>query len=223
VTPDDIPDLLNPGLSFVAISKSPVRISGPFKRLLEPLLDLMGIPSPYDQGDYTVVPCLEKHLPALLQFFPAAKLIKTVAGRALAQVSIQTVSMPGYIYDLKFSLASLNPSGLRVTPSCSAAALPAITCLLRKLIPQELWLFSEVAAVTVTQQDTTEARYITCILRENLESKADENDESLVPVAALLERPQGGSSTYAEILFGLETAQDKLVWLRRLFASSFFC
>jgi hypothetical protein len=223
VTPDDIPDLLNPGLSFVAVSKSSVRISGPFKKFLEPLLDLMGIPSSFGPGDYTVVPCLEKHLPALLQFLPAAKLIKTVTGRALAQASIQTVSVPGYIYDLKFSLASLSPSRSRVTPSCSAATVPVMTRLLRKLIPQELWLFGEVAAVTVSQQDTTEARYMTCILRENLESKADENDESLVPVANLLERPQGGSSTYAEILFGLETSQDKLVWLKRFFASSFFC
>ncbi|KAM0232012.1 hypothetical protein ACHAPO_008046 [Fusarium lateritium] len=90
-----------------------------------------------------------------------------------------------------------------------------MTCLLRKLIPKDLWLFGEVAAVTGSQEDTTEARYMTCILRENLESRAMDNNESLILAAALLERPQGGSRTYAEVLFGLETPEDKLAWLRR--------
>lgn len=93
--------------------------------------------------------------------------------------------------------------------------------ILRKLIPQDLWLFEEVDVVTGNQQDTTKAQYMTCILRENLESSANESDESLVPVAALLERPQGGDITYAELLFGLETAEDKLAWFRRFFSYSF--
>ncbi|RGP70044.1 aerobactin siderophore [Fusarium sporotrichioides] len=215
VTPDDIPGLLNPGISFVAVPRSSVRLFGPFEKFIEPLLDLMGVVSPYDRDAYTVVPCLEKHLPALLHFFPTAISIKTVTDRALAQAAIRTVSVPGYDYDLKFSLACLITSALRVLPCWSAAAAPVMTCLLRKLIPGELWLFGEVAAVTGSQEDTTEARYMTCILRENLESRAVENNESLILAAALLERPQGGSRTYTEILFGLETPEDKLVWLRR--------
>ncbi|XEV01776.1 hypothetical protein FSHL1_007063 [Fusarium sambucinum] len=90
-----------------------------------------------------------------------------------------------------------------------------MTSLLRKLIPQDLWLFGEVAAITGSQEDTTEAQYMTCILRENLEPRAVENNESLVLAAALLERPQGGGRTYAEVLFGLETPEERLVWFRR--------
>ncbi|OBS25879.1 hypothetical protein FPOA_06413 [Fusarium poae] len=215
VTPEDIPGLLNPGLSFVAVSRSSVRLFGPFEKSVKPLSDLMGVVSSYDRDEYTVVPCLEKHLPALLHFFPTARLIKTVTDRALAQAAIRTVSVPGYSYDLKFSLACLITSALRVLPCWSAEAAPVMTSLLRKLIPKDLWLFGEVAAVTGSQEDTSEARYMTCILRENLESRAVENNESLVLVAALLERPQGGSKTYAEVLFELETPEDKLTWLRR--------
>lgn len=168
-----------------------------------------------------VIPCLEKHLPAVLDHFPIAKLIEIVTSRALAQLSIQKVSVPGYIYDLITSPLNLVNSGTRVTPYLSATAGPVMTCILRKLIPQELWLFGEVAAVTVSEQDTAEPQYMTCILRENLESRANESDESLVPVAALLERPQGCKITCAELLFGLETAEDKLAWFRRFFAYSF--
>ncbi|KAH7182252.1 IucC family-domain-containing protein [Fusarium flagelliforme] len=182
---------------------------------MEPLLNLMGVLSPYDQSECTVVPCLEKHLPALLHFFPSAKLIKTVTDRTVAQAAIRTVSVPGYTYDLKLSLACIITSALRVLPCWSAEAAPLMTRLLKKLIPQDLWLFSEISAVTGSQEDTSEARYITCILRENLELRAVDNNESLVLAAALLERPQGGSRTYAEMLFGLKTPEDKLTWFRR--------
>ncbi|KAH6951991.1 hypothetical protein DER45DRAFT_605913 [Fusarium avenaceum] len=214
-TPDGIPGPLNPGLSFVAVPRPSARLFGPFEKLLEPLLHLVGVLSPYDKDGYAVIPCLEKYLPAVLDHFPTAQLIETVTGRAFSQASAEAVSVPGYIYDLKLPPPSLITSGFRFTPYWSVASAPVMASLLRKLIPQELWLFGEIAAVTGIQQDTTDPHYMACTLRENLESKAEENDDSLILVAALLERPQGGKSTYAEMLFGLETAEDKLIWLRR--------
>lgn len=182
---------------------------------MHPLLKLMGVSATSMQDDHTVVPCLSRHLPALLHFFPEAKLVKSVDGRALAQASIRTVSVPGFTYDLKLSLACLITSGLRVLPCYSAEAAPAMTRLLEGVIPHDLWLCGEIAAVTGSQPNTEEAQYITCILRENLESRAEENNESLILVAALLEKPRCGTKTYAEILFNLETTEDKVVWLKR--------
>lgn len=210
--------MLDPQLSFVAIPRSSVRMFGPFEKLVKPLLDVLDIPSP-DFGlenNCTVVPCLTQHLPALLHFFPEAILVKTVTNRAVAQASLRTVSVPGYDYDIKFSLACLITSALRVLPSWSAQAAPPMTDLLRKLIPEDLWLFGEVAAITgaETQRDASEARYITCILRENLELKAQQNEEALVLAAALMERPRGGGRTYAEILFGLDTVREKTLWFK---------
>ncbi|KAK7404147.1 hypothetical protein QQX98_010051 [Neonectria punicea] len=90
-----------------------------------------------------------------------------------------------------------------------------MTSLLRKLIPQNLWLFGEIAAVTGCQKDISEARYMACILRENLESRAHQNNEVLVLASALMERPRGGRQPYAEILFDLKTTNDKILWFRR--------
>ncbi|CAG1970248.1 unnamed protein product [Fusarium graminearum] len=214
VTPDDIPNLLSPGMSFVSVPSSSIQHFGPFDNLLQPLLKLIGVPPPSTHDDYTIVPCLSRHLPALLHFFPEATLVKSVDGRALAQASIRTVSVPSFDHDLKLSLACLITSGLRVLPCYSAEAAPAMTRLLKGLIPQDLWLCGEVAAVTGSQPNTEEAQYITCILRENLELRAEENNESIILVAALLERPRCGTKTYAEILFNLETTEDKVVWLK---------
>ncbi|CAF3511877.1 unnamed protein product [Fusarium graminearum] len=169
VTPDDIPNLLSPGMSFVSVPSSSIQHFGPFDNLLQPLLKLIGVPPPSTHDDYTVVPCLSRHLPALLHFFPEATLVKSVDGRALAQASIRTVSVPSFDHDLKLSLACLITSGLRVLPCYSAEAAPAMTRLLKGLIPQDLWLCGEVAAVTGSQPNTEEAQYITCILRENLD------------------------------------------------------
>jgi len=83
------------------------------------------------------------------------------------------------------------------------------------VIPHDLWLCGEVAAVTGSQPNRVEAQYITCILQENLEDRAEESNEYLILVAALLERPRGGTKTYAEILFNLITTNDKVVWLKR--------
>lgn len=216
VGPDDVPNMLSPCLSFVAVPRSSVRLFGPFDKLLKPLLDLLEIPAPTDlETSCTVVPCLTQHLPALLHFFPEANPIKSVANRAVAQAALRTVSVPGYAYDIKLSLACLITSALRVLPCWSAEAAPAMTSLLRKLIPENLWLFGEVAAVTGSQHDLSEARYMTCILRENLELRAQQNDEALVLAAALMERPRGASRTYAEILFDLDTTKDKVRWFRK--------
>ncbi|KAK4124711.1 hypothetical protein N657DRAFT_615634 [Parathielavia appendiculata] len=216
VGPDDIPNMLNPALSFVTIPRFSVRLFGPFDRLLRPLLDLLEVPSPAGLEDYyIVVPCLSQHLPALLHFFPEATPIKTVANRAVAQASIRTVSVPGYTYDLKLSLACLITSALRVEPCWSAAAAPTMTSLLKKLVPKNLWLFGEVAAATGSQSNTSDARYMTCILRENLESRAQQNNEMLVLAAALMERPRGGRRTYAEMLWNLDTTNDRILWFKK--------
>lgn len=72
--------------------------------------------------------------------------------------------------------------------------------------------------MTGNEQDMAEARYMTCILRENLESRAKENNEALMLSSVLMEKPMGGSRTYAEVLFDLHTTADKVRWFKRFVA-----
>ncbi|KID85221.1 Aerobactin siderophore biosynthesis, IucA/IucC [Metarhizium guizhouense ARSEF 977] len=197
VGPENLPGMLNPGISFVTV----------------PRTSHFGISVAGSQGN-TTVPCLTQHLPALLHYFPEAELIKTVPNCAVAQGAMRTVSVPGFAYDVKFSLACLVTSALRVLPCWSADAAPKLTCLLKEISPPNLWIVGEIAAVTGNQQDMAEARYMTCILRENLESRAKQNNEALILSSALMEKPTGGSRTYAEVLFDLHTTADKVRWFK---------
>ncbi|KAE8164044.1 hypothetical protein BDV40DRAFT_311131 [Aspergillus tamarii] len=206
VGPDDLPDMLNPGLSFVILPRSSARVFGPFEDLLRPLRELLEVDISTTE-DKIIVPCLSQHLPSLQNFFPEAEIVASVPQCAQAQASIRSVSVPGYGFDIKFSLACLITSALRVLPCWSAAAAPSITPVLKKLFPPDLWVFGEVAAITGSQENASEARHLTCILRENMEAKANERDETLILASALMEKPFGRDVTYAEILFDLTTRE----------------
>ncbi|PLB44790.1 hypothetical protein P170DRAFT_366652 [Aspergillus steynii IBT 23096] len=160
-----------------------------------------------------IVPCLLQQLPAVQRFFPEAKVIKSVPHCAKAQTSIRTVSVSGFELE-KFSLACLITSGFRALACWAAALAVDMTYVLRKLLPSDLWIFGEVAAITGSQEDVSEARHLTCVLRESLEVRAERNDESLILVSALMEKPGNGEATYAEILFDLKTAERKIEWFK---------
>ncbi|KAF4150882.1 hypothetical protein CNMCM6069_005350 [Aspergillus lentulus] len=157
----------------------------------------------------------ERNSAAMLvtKFFPSAEVVKSIPNCGLAQAAIRTITVPGFQLDIKFSLACLLTSAIRALPCWAAAVAPDVTDILKKVFPEDLWVFGEVAAVTGNQEKVAEARHLTCILRENLESRAEENNETLILASALMERPLGGHRTYAEILFDLETEEDKIKWV----------
>ena len=92
---------------------------------------------------------------------------------------------------------------------------PSSKELLEKFLPDDLWVFREVAAVSGSQKDFNEARHLACILRDTLESRAQANDEVLIMAMALTQKPYGDSRTYAEILYNLETVVQKKEWFQR--------
>ncbi|KAF4159447.1 hypothetical protein CNMCM6936_004364 [Aspergillus lentulus] len=147
------------------------------------------------------------------KFFPNAEVVKSIPNCGLAQAAIRTITVPGFQFDIKFSLACLLTSAIRALPCWAAAVAPDVTDILKKVFPEDLWVFGEVAAVTGNQEKVAEARHLTCVLRENLESRAEENNETLILASALMERPLGSHRTYAEILFDLETEEDKIKWV----------
>lgn len=183
--------MLDPGLTFVMLPRSSVRVFGPFEELSQPLLRLLEAPSSVSE-ETIIVPCLSQQLPAVLEFFPEAKALKTVPNGAKAHAAIRTVSVPGYRFDMKLSLACLITSALCALPCWSAAAAPHTTDILKTLLPEDIWVFGEVAAATGSQDNVSEARHLTYILRESLEDKAQGNDETLILASALMERPLGG-------------------------------
>lgn len=208
--------MLKPTLAFVSVPRVDLRITGHFEQELQPLLKRLDIPE--TNGDRVIVPCLAQQLPSIHQRFPAAIVLKLTTDCADAQASMRTLTLRPELefkYHMKLSLACQITSALRTITPWTTCGGPVQTELLERLLPNDLWVFREVAAVSGSQENFNDARHLSCILRDSLESRAQANDESLIIAAALAQRPSGHSRTYAEILYGLETISQKRKWFER--------
>lgn len=200
--------MLSPTIAFVSVPRDDLWLLGPFEQTLQPLLQKLEVPTA-PNADTVIVPCLAQQLPSIFLHFPNASLIKSVPSCADAQTSLRTLTLRPNLqfgYNLKLSLPCQITFALRTITPWTTVAGPILTELLEKLLPPDLWVLREVAAVTGRQQDFNKARHLSCILREDLEPRARSNDEALAMAAALIEQssPHDGR-TYAERLFGIET------------------
>ncbi|KAJ5613865.1 hypothetical protein N7528_007519 [Penicillium herquei] len=207
--------MLTPGITFLSLPSSDLHLAGPFSQLLQPLLQVLEIPDAPE--GLTILPCLTQQLPSVIQRFPRAEILKSVDDCVDAQASLRTVTPRpelNFPFHLKLSLACQITSALRTITPWSAQGGPIVTQIMDRFLPPSLWVFKEVASATGSQSDFDEAKHLSCILRENLEIRAEANDEVLIIAAALIQQPHGTSQSYAEILFSLNTVSQKQEWFR---------
>lgn len=215
VKPEDIPAMLTPEITFLSLPHSDLSVAGPFNYLLQPLLQTFEVPEAPE--GWTIVPCLTQQLPSIMQRFPRAIMLLSVADCADAQASLRTLTLRPELkfpFHLKLSLACQITSALRTITPWSAQGGPIVTEILDRFLPSELWTFKEVASVTGSQTDFDDAKHLSCILRDDQEERARANNEVLVLAAALTQSPPGTSQPYAEILFNLRTISEKQEWFR---------
>ncbi|OQE80157.1 hypothetical protein PENNAL_c0047G00432 [Penicillium nalgiovense] len=172
LTAEDIPGMLKPTLAFISVPRTDLRVTGHFEQELQPLLERLEIPG--ITSDRVIVPCLSQQLSSIHQRFPNATVLKLIEDCADAQASMRTLT--------------LRPDG------------PVQSELLEKLLPNDLWGFREVAGVTGSQEDFNDARHLSCILRDSLETRARENDETLIIAAALAQKPSGDGLLFELVL-----------------------
>ncbi|KAJ5726074.1 uncharacterized protein N7483_007431 [Penicillium malachiteum] len=207
--------MLTPGITFLSLPSSDLHLAGPFSQLLHPLLETLGIPNAPE--GFTVLPCLTQQLPSVIQRFPRAEVLMSVDNCVDAQASLRTVTPRpelNFPFHLKLSLACQITSALRTITPWSAQGGPIVTQIMDRFLPADLWIFKEVASATGSQSNFDDAKHLSCILRENLEFRAEANDEVLIIAAALTQQSHGTSQPYAEILFNLESIPQKQEWFR---------
>lgn len=208
--------MLTPALAFVSVPQNNIQEFGPFQKLLQPLLEKLEI-QPADEGQ-VIVPCLAQQLPAVRENFPDAEVVRVIENCADAQANMRTVTLRpevGFKYHLKLSLNAHITSGIRTITRWTAAGGPVLSRVLKELLPPDLWVYEEVAAVTGSQSDFLAGRQLSCILRTDLEAKAALNNQVLIVAAAFAEKSLADSRIYAEILFDLDSIPKKMEWFRR--------
>ncbi|KAJ5872013.1 uncharacterized protein N7529_004366 [Penicillium soppii] len=221
-SPNDLPGMLTPSIAFVSVLRIDMHPSGLFEETLAPLLRTLDIPNLSD--DRLVVPCLVQQLPAIQTYFPSAVVVKTIEECADAQTSMRTLTIRpelGFPYHLKLSLACNITSALRTITPWSTMGGPVFSELLERFLPPDMWVFREIGSITGNQPDFNQAKHLSCILRDDLERKAQANDETLVLAAVLAQHPPEINTSYAEILYNLENLQKKKNWFRKYTACLF--
>jgi uncharacterized membrane protein len=216
ILPSDLPSSVQPHINIIAVDSASVRISGPFRTLLAPLLHKLDLPAV--KANEILIPCLTRQLPAITLRFPSARVIVRNAITASAQASIRTVVLPQTLqfdWDLKFALACTITSALRIITPWTACIGPEFSAVLSDLLPENTWICRKVASVTGAQDDFHEAKHISSILRESHEARANAINQTLIIAAALAETPYGETECHATFLFGLVTADEKADWLRK--------
>ena len=189
-------------------------MTGPYESILHDLLETLGVPEP--PSDRIIIPTLAQQQPAILSRFSDVRAVGS--DRASAQASMRTVSLRPELqfpYHLKLSLACQITSALRTITPWSALGGPEVSALLVKLLPADMWVYREVASVTGAQKNFDDAKHLTCILRGDLEFRARSQGESLIIAAALPQPSINCGKTHAEVIFGLDTVEQKLNWFRR--------
>lgn len=216
----DVQSLRNPEIKFLAVPSSDLRITGAFQAKLRPLLQKLGITNTFPGT--VVVPCLERQIPAIKSRFTAVQVLETPRVVARAQAATRTVVLSpelNFPYQLKLALACFITSALRTVSPWTACVGPEAGEVLSEILPDNLWVAREVASVTGSGADFDRAKHISCILREDLESRANSADETLIPAAALAETDLATGLSNAERVFGLDTVEKRQTWLRKYVAT----
>ncbi|KAJ5097169.1 IucC family-domain-containing protein [Penicillium angulare] len=222
ITPEDIPGLLSPEITFISVPRSELRVTGPFEQLLEPLLQSLKIPQEPNQDDRIIVPCFTRQLPGIVSIFPQTRRIQSIPDACRAQISMRSVSFKPEIFShhLKLSLLVQITGGLRIVSDSGAVLGPVLSKILPNLLPPDVWFFEEPASITGIQSEVLEAGLISCIIRK-LPEQTKSSKEILIPGAGLYQKPFNEDQSYMETLFGLDTLQKKQDWFRKYAALLF--
>ncbi|KAI7781602.1 hypothetical protein LA080_014500 [Diaporthe eres] len=215
VSPKDVQSLRNPEMKFLAVPSTDLRITGAFQTRLRPLLQKLGVANTIPGT--VVVPCLERQIPAIRSRFPNVEVLQSPQVTARAQAATRTVSLAPELespYHLKLALACFITSALRTVSPWTACVGPEAGDVLSDILPEDLWVAREVASVTGSGADFDEAKHISCVLREDLEPRANALGETLIPAAALAETDLATGISSAERVFGLDSIDKRKEWLR---------
>ena len=92
VPPEKITSLAAPSISLISVPGSDVRVTGPFRQALKPLLVQFGIEDA--QPGKVILLCMTLQLPMIKQYHPETEVLLKDAFQAISQSGLRTVTIP---------------------------------------------------------------------------------------------------------------------------------
>ncbi|CAE6482845.1 unnamed protein product [Rhizoctonia solani] len=217
---DDIGKFLDAEIIVILVPRSRIHLDGPFEASLKPFLDKLNIlPVPADQ---VLLPCFAEQLPAIHAHFgtDAERVIVKTRLCGQRQVSMRTVSIPGFPFHLKMAVSYTITSAMRTMTPWTARMCIEISQLLQNIMPDPdlLWVARKTAAACSADPDFERAKHLSVMLREDLEPKACELGQCLVLPATLFEISSKDRIAHVVRLFGLTTVEARKDWFRKYVA-----
>ncbi|KAH8887246.1 hypothetical protein GQ53DRAFT_796431 [Thozetella sp. PMI_491] len=208
---ESIEHFLTPDIAFVSLTRDQIHVDGPFEELLAPLLKSISIGS--QSPDRLTMPCFAAQLPTIRRYFGSGVTqIYSAKLSGACHASIRTVSINGFPVHVKMPLTRTITSALRTITPWTARMCIEVSELLHKLLPRDIWVFRELAAVCSVDNDFEVARHLTVLLREDLEPRARDVGQCLILPASLTERGSQSSISHAERLFNLKSLEARKDW-----------
>lgn len=218
ILPGELPQLLAPQVLFLSILRRDVVTVGSFETEISPLLKEQMVDETAITSDRIILPCLARQLPAILQTLGSSVIqLRSKPLFVDAQASLRTVSFPAqsqFQSHLKLALSCKISSALRTISPWTSLVGPEVSDVLESLLPSSMSIFSEIAAVTGSQQDFDQAKLFSVLIRQNLDIQARAQGECLIMAGALAEKGVHGDQCHAERLFGLSNLELKRNWFR---------
>ena len=100
IAPEDISSVMKPSISLISVPGSDVRVTGPFRQALKPLLVQYGIED--TQPGKVILPCLTMQIPVIQRYHPWMEVVLKDAFQAESQSSLRTVSIPFFGCEYKY-------------------------------------------------------------------------------------------------------------------------
>jgi len=98
ISPENISSLMTHSISLISVPGSDVRISGPLRKVLAPLLEKYGLDN--RQPGKAIIPCATMQIPIIKNFHPKMEVLVKDAFKFETQSSLRTVTIP--FFDCKF-------------------------------------------------------------------------------------------------------------------------
>ena len=98
IPPEDITSVAKQNISFISVPGSDVRVTGPFRQALKPLLVRYGIED--TQPGKVTLPCITMQIPVIKRYHPEMVVVLQDAFQAESQSGIRTVTVP--FFDCEF-------------------------------------------------------------------------------------------------------------------------
>ncbi|QRV99013.1 hypothetical protein RhiJN_27032 [Ceratobasidium sp. AG-Ba] len=215
---DDMENFLNAEIVIISVPRNRIDLNGTFEESLVPLLQKLGLSAEDVVADRVLMPCFAAQLPAIHKYFglDAKRILTRSECRGQRQLSMRTVSVEGFEFDIKMPLSCTITGYVRTIQPLFSRTCVEMSQLLHDIVPDPeiLWIARCVGAACSADTNPDNGKHLCAMLREDLEPRAVVLGQCLVLPSTLFETSTQTRVAHVVNLFNLTDLDARKEWFR---------